>query len=532
MWTLKIISGVQRGQTFLLRDGQMTLGRSKTCDFVLESAGISKEHAVLNFQGTRLFIQDLKSRHGVVVNGRKVQSIELKPGDRFAIYDVLIEVVRPAHELQVRSNNSVVNFPPGIPGSIPSSLPGSIQGSTPPTWDVQQGQAQKQSAAPQNFAESLQQYIEDVALPGIYRLGQIMEVKWVIAFFIFGFALVLTTLSVFPLVQITQSTIERESQRRAMSLANYLAERYQRSVRDGAANNFSTESAEKEEGVKVALIVSGQDGHILAPLSKAGSYANEPFLHKARKSDKRMVEMIDSSLIGASVPIVQYSADQEGYSPIAYAVVLYNIHSFEMNDGRFISLFMQVLLFAMVLSLIVYYFLYRFIQHPISVLNQQVSRALSKRDGQADVEILFPELQELIVNVNTALSRAQQAQPATQSASPFSQEQEWEDLLSILPTASVIISSEGRIVACNAIFEDLIGMRRDVYLGQDISALPDQSLQLNLQEFLQQSQSSQIFSDAILEFSGRRHVLQVKTLTGSKNDRYIFVSLQLQEVAA
>lgn len=60
------------------------LGRGSDCDVVLRHPSVSRRHAVLSSRGGVLAVRDLGSTNGSRVNGRKVHSARLRPGDVLA----------------------------------------------------------------------------------------------------------------------------------------------------------------------------------------------------------------------------------------------------------------------------------------------------------------------------------------------------------------------------------------------------------------------------------------------------------------
>jgi hypothetical protein len=62
-----------------------TIGRGSANDLVLSDPAVSRRHAVLRWDGTRLQIDDLGSSNGLMVNGRRAESATLENGDSIAI---------------------------------------------------------------------------------------------------------------------------------------------------------------------------------------------------------------------------------------------------------------------------------------------------------------------------------------------------------------------------------------------------------------------------------------------------------------
>jgi pSer/pThr/pTyr-binding forkhead associated (FHA) protein len=69
-----------------LKAGDFTVGRHPDCSLVLDDARVSRTHAVFRVSGNTVVVEDLGSRNGVRVNGRKItEPTALKPGDKTRI---------------------------------------------------------------------------------------------------------------------------------------------------------------------------------------------------------------------------------------------------------------------------------------------------------------------------------------------------------------------------------------------------------------------------------------------------------------
>lgn len=73
--------GAGRERLFPLGDGKMIVGRSSSCDIVIEDAGVSRRHAEIGREAGRFYVADLGSTNGTYVNGRKVSRQLLADGD-------------------------------------------------------------------------------------------------------------------------------------------------------------------------------------------------------------------------------------------------------------------------------------------------------------------------------------------------------------------------------------------------------------------------------------------------------------------
>jgi pSer/pThr/pTyr-binding forkhead associated (FHA) protein len=84
-----------RVQSLVLKDytleegGRLTIGRHPDNDIVPKDEAVSKHHAIIERKGEKLIILDKESRNGTFVNGKKVQSAELKDEDIVQIGSLL-----------------------------------------------------------------------------------------------------------------------------------------------------------------------------------------------------------------------------------------------------------------------------------------------------------------------------------------------------------------------------------------------------------------------------------------------------------
>jgi adenylate cyclase len=97
MWTLTI---TERGGTRIQRmpDGTWTVGRGAGCTVVLQSPGVSREHARFRVARRRLFVADAGSARGTRVNGRNVTGeAEVPAGGVVQLGDVRIACAPVGH---------------------------------------------------------------------------------------------------------------------------------------------------------------------------------------------------------------------------------------------------------------------------------------------------------------------------------------------------------------------------------------------------------------------------------------------------
>jgi diguanylate cyclase (GGDEF)-like protein len=95
--TLTQVSGPERGAFVCieLSNRALFMGRDDGCDMVLDDPSVSRRHSRVYVDATPgrstcVVIQDLGSTNGTLVNGKEVQRVRLKHGDRVHVGDVLL----------------------------------------------------------------------------------------------------------------------------------------------------------------------------------------------------------------------------------------------------------------------------------------------------------------------------------------------------------------------------------------------------------------------------------------------------------
>lgn len=538
MWAIRLLSGPGAGQIYDLKLGRNVIGRAPHCDIRLDSRGVSKEHSEITVTREKITLSDMKSSNGTYINGVKVQSGDVRIGDKISVHDVMFDII-PAPEIRPR---------PGA-GKMPANM--SSHGNAAPDYfaapyeqdygapPVPQMMGGPQMASPvpatmpsdgglmQNLMAQVQDYLDRVALPGVYRLAELAEFKYVLGGFIAAFIFAVTLLSMIPMVQVTRSSILVESKRRAQSLARNVAQANQQMLLQGTYSSLSTHSAEIEDGVKQVMIIQQSDGMVIAPASIAGKTPDQPFIHEALRERKSIVEQVDSQTIGATFPIGQYDPNTGEPSVKAHAVVLYDIGSLAFDDGHVVSLFMQTLIIACLVGLVLYFFMYKLIEFPIANLNQQLDMALREKKDSTEIHFQFPALQNLIGNINSLLTRYVHGDTDQAQGASVSREGEAENLIQLIGYPAVAFNAEGRMIAMNQNFEQLAHVSAAQMIGQNLKILPDAALQQNLQFLMQKSREvPNLIHNDQLEFGGHNCEIHCQALgVENGNVAYFVISI-------
>lgn len=537
MWSLKVLTGQQMGQTFKLQEGDNQIGRSPEGHIVLSSPGISKRHAFIKVNGNALAIKDLGSSNGTFINGLKVDQSILQVGDKIAFHNIICEVQFVISQFQGSGPAAFDNQYGQGPMDGNAAHDMHADDFQQPVADYGEDVAPKMEdnapAAPKSLSESFFHYIDNVMLPGIYKLAKIFELKMVLFCFVIAFIVITTALSTIPMLNITKDTIQRESGRRALGIARSLVRVNSEILSKGFRSQLTTRFAEKEDGVEVALIINATDGAVIAPASQIGSYKNVEFIHRARKMDEEYFDRVNSKIVGASVPIRTYDNKTGSYDISAYAVVLYNMGSLAISDGRTVSLFVQTLLMALALGSILFFFMYKLIERPFAHLNKELDGAIKGSTHNIEPEFEFPILKPLYTNLNSLISQSMSSGESGDSFAyndPMEKQGEAKNLTMIISSPAFAVTAEGNFLALNPTAEEFLSDTEANLINQNIDGLFDESLILSLQDLVQRcSAESHLIQSNQLEFGGDPMIIEAQAIGPSGNMDYIIICINSQE---
>ncbi len=98
MWILRTIDEGEAEKTFrILPGGVRTVGRATGADFIVDAPLVSRVHCRLTaLPGGELEVKDLDSTNGTFINGQRVDTARLAPGDRLGIGRVELVALRDA----------------------------------------------------------------------------------------------------------------------------------------------------------------------------------------------------------------------------------------------------------------------------------------------------------------------------------------------------------------------------------------------------------------------------------------------------
>lgn len=530
MWILRFLNGPLAGQIVPLTKESTLLGRAPGCDVKIPSPNVSKEHTRIELFDDKLIVTDAGSRNGTFINGVKVRSSKARNGDKIGLHDIFIEVQKVPDSWAARFQSPYPQYGMPMPyyGNAAYQMNPDAMAQMPPDGGEVPSNDFFGSKVPR-WTRLAQEYVDQVVMPGLYKLPEMFDFKWVLAGFMAAFIILVTALSTIPLMRILRASIQEESQQHAMTIATTLARVNMPALAQGQDSSVSVEIATSRPGVSKAFIISNVDGNVIAPPNMAGTYPDLPYINEGRKLDKESVNQVSDTSIVAMYPVRVYNSETGAQAITHWAVVFYDMSSLAVDNGQVLSLFITTLFISLVLGLILFFFLYKLVEYPIRSMNIQLDTALKEGQETVSVTYQFPAIQLLASNVSSALTRAVNGSEGGggNRALEHDRNREITNLVELVGFAAMgIRAADLTIAAVNQAFEQRIGTQSAQLTTMTVNEINDQALKLSIKDLTERvDQNPDEMATNELEFNGLNFNIVMQAVFGTSKIAYYLVIL-------
>lgn len=114
-----VVQGKQKGKHLRFPEGEFVFGRGTECDIRPESPAVSRQHCLLRVSHDGVFVRDLSSTNGTLINGvRVMDEVRLVIGDMLQVGPLVLQ-----HSAEVpAATGSWQNQPPDSAGTDEYSM--------------------------------------------------------------------------------------------------------------------------------------------------------------------------------------------------------------------------------------------------------------------------------------------------------------------------------------------------------------------------------------------------------------------------
>jgi len=472
---IEILQNGEVVETKELGEGSWKVGRASECDIRLKSTQVSKQHAMLVIKGNKAAIVDVGSSNGVFVNGILVRKQRIDLGDEVSICEFQLRLARAtpkaATPLRGRPSPAASNPSFGLEGN--AALDMGFEPTAPPSVEA------PAALAPQ---EKFLQLMDQKVLFPYYELLKTMDWRWMLSSILLVSLISSVLLSIVPIVRIGKKINAKESLTRAHTiLGQTVRENYRILSKSNDFTRLTVEACESEPGILACYIVDPKTKGVLAPASLFNKSVTEVDANRA----------MDAVIAGKEEFVSRQKTDDESVHLVAQPIYVTApdsnerllsaivVASFEITDSITSTYepMVEAALFAVLLALGAYFFIYKMVTHPVNQMQEQLDAALKGENISIQCESRFTELENLAQSINFSVSRLRQAGGGNVSAvdanDPEIEDKSYiqavQQLDFVTSDAIVLLDKEKKVKYVGKALEDMIGMRSQYAQGQNIS---------------------------------------------------------------
>ena len=490
MFQVKLLTGLEAGKIFTLDHALTTLGRDPSCDIFIPSRAISKTHGQFEKNpstGNIVFV-DMGSSNGTLINGKKIQAFQLKPGDQIKIHDIVLVFEKMTDQAESANGEKKLNL----------------------------------------YGQKLHKLI----FASLYEIpSKTPFSNFIIISFIF-LSLILSLLSGIPLARHSKNVIFQQSSTLAQEYAKAVSNSNRKAIVDDQLSQLNLQKFDDQKGVFLSFIIKKSDGSYLAPSRLAGEYPKNPYIHKIRKKSVRTPTSVQLSKnkILALDPISLFDSETKQEKVVAYSGIILNQNSFKNNSNYFINLIVQNILIAFLIAFLFGYIFLQIILYPYKKIDAEIESQLASESGNFTSPYKSKEMEKSFSQILSILNhKNQEASNSNQIPMEIDRTEEKTQLIQMVGFPALTIDPLLKTIdTWNDGFEDLVQISQSTRFP--ISELLDNPLKLTLEDLATQIvQKSDQILDTQLEMNGQNFQIAMSAIHGSQEILYLLVIFVMLE---
>ncbi|MCC7441626.1 MAG: FHA domain-containing protein [Bdellovibrionales bacterium] len=544
MYKVTVISGPNRGTSYVLNEGETTVGRQAGNVIVLPSGKVSKRHCAFVMTNGQLSVADKGSSNGTFVNGVLSKARPIREGDRVSVGDIVFEVGRPAAKRSVPAAAPALGgfgFPQQRGGAGLTGL-GSLGASSAPVVDQDvSGSSSVEAPVPTDLKGRLVWIFERSVMPLFYGANLKNEWKTIIVGMFSVFVVLSMGISMYPLLMANQQTVINETGGRARFMARQIIEKNAGAIAAQAESKAEIGGIAREDGVILAVLTD-LDNRIIAPASNANSHLSAGNIGLvARKAAKKFQEgtetgfilKADESTIVAVEPLKILHPRAGRNVTVAMAVVAIDLTLSTPSISTIAVTYSHSFVITSILGALLLIVLYRLTLKRFEVLNEDIDKVLKGEMSSVTNEFKAEEFNQLWDVINSAMQRLPKDGGDGAQSGPSSDPTEEflgpaKMMGEVSPFGVLVCDVDKKILYTNRIFEEVAGIRASDVAGQEISAAArDQAFAMLVTDLFSQAKGGVLASEDF-EFSGVPFRVQASAFGGSNAKGYLLVAVKAE----
>lgn len=456
MYRLVAVGGRIRGKEFDLKDGVNTIGRSHSCDHVIEQDGISKTHMKITVNGDNAFLEDLGSSNGTFVNGKIVKQKTLVDKDKIALPNVIFQLVY-VKEKKIIIKKQVLK-------SEEEDL----------SFEVRE-------VEPKDFFGKLKFSFKHKVMKLFYGLNEQYEWNFMLGALLILLVLGSVLISVGPVLLSAEEMVYTEIKSRGKQYASEVARINAIHLKRGDLQRIDTLFLDQleSEGVE-SYELFDMEGRIVRPASKIDTYIKDVLSIKAKdrfkNSGRYDLPYVDTSLgddvVGIAKTLLVGSVTGQN-EPVGIIAIKFKPESVRKLTIMKTSVYLEAFIYSCLLGVFFFGVIYYLTLKPIDELRFQAEEVMRGRLKELSSTQQFVEINQLRSSFNTVLQKNRELQ--SDGTEEFVEIEDDASYVAILHEvmngtnqAAMILNSEHNVEYANEACGDLTGIVESLVQGSNI----------------------------------------------------------------
>ncbi|MDO9181650.1 MAG: FHA domain-containing protein [Bacteriovorax sp.] len=457
MYKLVVVGGKSRGQEFVLKNGENTLGRDSSCDIQFAIEGVSKKHLNITVTNDVVYLQDMESANGTFLNGKIIKRVTIKSGDKIGLPNAILQLV------YVQEKKIIIKKKVASQREREESLDDLMSG----------GQA------PESLVGKIFWLFKYKFMPALHGINQEYEWRILLAIFTAAFALITISLTIFPVLQDSKEVLVTEIANRGAHYAEEIGRMNALALEQKNLERIDTTFLDSEEGV-VSYELFDLEGRIVRPISRLNEYTNDPFSVQTRewftanKNSKIKKQLLENSQIGIGKIILAYNTRTGNPEPVGIIAIRFAPRTLAIEATKSSKLYFESLITSLLVAILFFGVVYYLTLKPIEEIRYQIEEALRGKRRSVESKLLFEELNPVRNAINTGLQRLRELQKDESETDPNDIESDdayVTTLTEFMLGAQgpvIVLNSSKNLMKLNTQAEDICGIRLSMAEGMNI----------------------------------------------------------------
>ncbi|HXH30921.1 MAG TPA: FHA domain-containing protein [Bacteriovoracaceae bacterium] len=508
MFKLVAVGGKLRGKEFTLNDGENIIGSSSTADHVLHLDGISKKHCKITTNEESVYLEDLGSSNGTLVNGKIIKVATLQNDDKIALPNVIFQLVYVKEKIVVVKKRVLKNGEPE---------------------DDSYDDLDQTEPVPESLAAKPIWFFKNKVMPIVYSFNEQYEWAALVGILLFVFIAINISLTILPVLRDSKILLFKEIALRGKQYAAEVDRFNNVYLRDKNLDQVYTGFLEREvaEGVKSYKLFD-VEGRVYRPVSELNTIVNDPFSVDAlkfyrieRNQDQEVIQDLGNNTIGIARAIKAHDKNLGRDVVVAIVAIYFSPTSLAREASNNSKAYLESLITSAMVAIIFFGILYYMTIRPINEMRVQIERVLRGRQKELESRSLFKELHPLRNTINSILTRIKELQNNDSGQVEELEEdgpyiRTLKEFMNGAGAPVMVLNSEKIIQNLNLEAEDLVGIRENASAGQSIlDTARDQGLAATIIDLCDQSANNEGSSQKeTYEIGGKEVEINVVALMG------------------